>query len=220
MTGFKANQVQQAIFWTLGAEGDRAGEIKFRLKRLLAADRSLGRRPRSHTQADHHYAFFSDDPPGTGSDILFTEYEAFASLAAIVLLEHGLPQAVVVRLLRQVRPQLEPIHAENLKKDPNRLFNERALRAQAKPGMIAFESTEPVILAFARLTGSSVDDVRTVVCVDHLELSSFMKQHSLPAVGISIFDFSRLIHNLAGNLLHTSARKRGRSPDQAVSSRG
>jgi hypothetical protein len=220
MRGFKANQVQQAIFWTLGAEGERAGEIKFRLKRLFAADRSLGRRPRSNTQADRHYAFFSDDPPGTGSDILFTEYEAFASLAAIVLLEHGLPQAVVVRLLRQVRPQLEPIHAENLKKHPSRLFDEKALLAQAKPGMIAFESTEPVILAFARLTGSSMDDVRSVVCVNHLELSYFMKQHSLPGVGISIFDFSRLTHKLADNLLRSPALKRGRSADQAVPSRG
>ena len=168
MAKHKSNQVREAIFRTLGAEGERAQEITFRLRRLYAADRRLGRRPRSRDEAEHHYAFFSDAPPGTGADILFTDYEAFASLAAVMLLEHGLPQATVIRLLRRLRPQLERIHKENLAKDPNQLFDEKALLAQAKPGMIAFESTEPVILAFARLTGSSVDeeDHGPSVCVD------------------------------------------------------
>ena len=34
-----------------------------------------------------------------------------------MLLEHGLPQATVIRLLRRVRPQLQRIHKENLAKD-------------------------------------------------------------------------------------------------------
>jgi hypothetical protein len=88
------------------------------------------------------------------------------------------------------------------------------------PGNLVSISTAGISLAFARLTGSSMDDVRSVVCVNHLELSYFMKQHSLPGVGISIFDFSRLTHKLADNLLRTPALKRGRSADQAVSSRG
>ena len=75
-----------------------------------------------------------------------------------MLLEHGLPQVTVIRLLRRLRPQLERIHKENLTKDPRQLFDEEALLDMAKPGMIAFESTEPVILAFARLTGSSVEE--------------------------------------------------------------
>ena len=69
--------------------------------------------------------------------------------------------------------------------------------------MIAFESTEPVILAFARLTGSSVDeeDHGPSVCVDPNELVRFMRIHSR-GTGISVFDFSRLVHELANNLLH------------------
>ena len=77
MAKHKSNQVREAIFRTLGAEGERAQEITFRLRRLYAADRRLGRRPRSRDEAEHHYAFFSDAPPGTGADILFNDYEAF-----------------------------------------------------------------------------------------------------------------------------------------------
>jgi hypothetical protein len=209
---FKANQILEAILRTLNAEGERAKEIKLRLKRLYAADRSLGRRSRSSDEADRLYAFYTDDPPGTGADILFTEYDAFASLAAIMLLEHGLPQLAVVRLLRLVRRKLERIHAENLEKDPKKLFDEKALIAQAKPGMIAFGSTDPVILAFVGLTGSSVEDPKLgpAFCVDAPQLPWFMKEHNIPGTGITIFDFSRLIHVLEHNLLQTRAVKRGR----------
>jgi hypothetical protein len=211
MEKYKVNQVRQAIIWTLGAQGERVREITFRLKRLHAADRALERRSRSRKKEERHYAFHSDAPPGTGADILFTQYEAFASLAAIMLLEHGLPQETVVRLLRRLRPQLESIHKENLTKDRQQLFDEKALLDQAKPGMIAFESTEPVILAFARLTGSSIDedDHSPSVCVDPTELARFMRMHP-PGTGISVFDFSRLVHKLANNLLHANAIKRGR----------
>jgi hypothetical protein len=209
---FKANQILEAILRTLNAEGERAKEIKLRLKRLYAADRSLGRRSRSSDEVDRLYAFYTDDPPGTGSDILFTGYDAFASLAAIMLLEHGLPQLAVVLLLRLVRRRLERIHAANLKKDPSKLFDDEALIAQAKPGMIAFGSTDPVILAFVGLTGSSVEDAKfgPAVCVDAVELPLFMKKHNAPGTGISIFDFSRVIHTLERNLLQTDAVKRGR----------
>ena len=40
-------------------------------------------RRRSPDEADRVYAFYTDNPPGTGADILFTGYDAFASLAAI-----------------------------------------------------------------------------------------------------------------------------------------
>jgi hypothetical protein len=128
-----------------------------------------------------------------------------------MLLEHGLPQETVIRLLRRLRPQMESIHKENLTKDPRQLFDEKALLEQAKPGMIAFQSTEPVILAFARLTGSSVDedDHGPSVCVDPNELVRFMRTHSR-CTGISVFDFSRLVHELANNLLRANAIKRGR----------
>ncbi len=215
MIGLKANQVQEAIFRTLGADGKRTDEIRFRLQRLRAADRNLGRRPRSPNEADRVYAFYGDDPPGTGVDILFTSYEAFALLAAIMLLEHGLPQSTVVKLMRQIRSELQLAHAQTLEKDPSELFDQNAVRAHAQPGMIAFYSTAPVILIFLKLTGSSADSQSTgtiaSICRNIPQLGQFMKKYSSPGTGFSIFEFSRLIHLLEENLSQTRAAKRGRS---------
>jgi hypothetical protein len=215
MIGFKANQMQQSIFRTLGADRERAREIKFRLQRLRAADRNLGRQPRSPNKADRVYAFFGDDPPGTGVDILFTSYEAFALLAAIMLLEHGLPQTTVVKLMRQIRGELEVAHAQTLEQDPSELFDQNAIRAHAQSGMIAFDSTAPVILVFIKLTESSANSHCTgtiaSICRNNFQLGQFMKKYSSPGTGFSIFEFSRLIHLLEENLSQTSAVKRGRS---------
>ena len=41
------------------------------------------------------------------------------------------------------------------------------------------------------------------------QLVRFMRTHP-PGTGISVFDFSRLVHELANNLLHADAIKRGR----------
>ena len=214
MGKYKRNQVQEAIFRTLGAEGARAGEIRFRLKRLLATDRSLGCRRRSHDKADRHYAFYGEEAPGTGADVMYSSYEAFALLAGVALLEHGLPQVMVVKLLRQVRDELERAYAETLERVPMDLFDQDAIRAHTSVGMLAFDSAQPVILVFLRLTGSSVDEHNggTVVsiCRNSNELSLLMKRRGSPGTGFSIFEFSRLMHLLAENLAGTRAVKRGR----------
>ena len=171
---YKRNQVEEAIFRTLGARGARIDELKFRLKRLLVTDRRLGRDANSDEEGDRHYAFYSQEPPGSGTEVMFSGFEAFALLAAIMLLEHGLPQAAVVKVMRQVRRPLEAAHAQSLKKDRSTLFDQQAILAQAKPGMIAVNNTDPIFLAFVRLTDSSVGD-RTrggdvEVCRGHQEL--------------------------------------------------
>ena len=82
---------------------------------------------------------------------MFTGYEAFAVLAGLLLLEHGIPQATVVNILRQLRSDLEATHRETLEKDPRVLFNQKALQANAKPGMIATDNTDPVFLVLVKL---------------------------------------------------------------------
>jgi hypothetical protein len=62
---YKRNQVEEAIFRTFGAGEERRKELKFRLKRLLVTDRRLGRNVKSTTE-DQHYAFFGQEPPGSG----------------------------------------------------------------------------------------------------------------------------------------------------------
>lgn len=216
MIWYKRNQVEEAIFHTLGARDARIIELTFRLKRLLVADRRLGRNANSDEEWKRHYAFYSQEPPGSGIEVMFSGYEAFALLAAIVLLEHGLPQARVVRVMRQVRRKLEAAHAQTLKKDQGPLFDPRAILAQARPGMIATDNTEPVFLAFIRLTGSAVDTQpggsALGVCRGREELSAFLKKHSFPGMGggATFFEFVRLMHDLAANLSQTRANKRGR----------
>jgi hypothetical protein len=213
---FKRNQVEEAIFRTLGARDERrVDELKLRLKRLLVTDRRSGRRRRSGDKVGRRYAFYSQEPPGSGVEVMFSGYEAFALLAAIMLLEHGIPQAVVVSILRQVRGDLEAAHTEGLQKDPEALFDPQALRAMAKPGMIATDNTDPVFLAFVNLSESKIGDRRVrsaiTVCRGHRELSAFVKKHSVPGLGATFFEFVGLMHRLASNLAQTRPVKRGRS---------
>jgi len=210
---YKRNQVEEAIFRTLGARDERVKEVRFRIKRLLAADRRMAD-PSSARIGTRQYAFFDQEPPGSGNEVLFSGYEAFALLAAVILLEHGLPQATVVRVMRDVRGPFALAHADILKKDPASLFNEAALIAQAKPGMIAVGSTQPVFLVFIRLTASSASDVdggsAIAVCRSAEELMRFIKRHSVPGSGASYFEFAGLMHTLAANLSQTRPKKRGR----------
>jgi hypothetical protein len=60
-----------------------------KLKRLMERDRALGLSPRSKDPEEANYAFFSDEAPGSGTEIWFSAYEAFALYTALRLLEHG-----------------------------------------------------------------------------------------------------------------------------------
>jgi hypothetical protein len=211
---YKRNQVEDAIFRTFGAHEERRNELKFRIKRLLVTDRRLGRNVKSAQEEDHHYAFFGQAPPGSGTEIMFSAYETFALLAAVILLEHGLPQARVVRIMRLVRRPFEAAHAAILKKDPAALFDQNAILANARPGMIAVSNTDPVFLVFVRVTASSVDDegrgTVVAVCRGLIELQTFIKRHSVPGTGATFFEFASLMHVLAAHLSQTPPVKRGR----------
>ena len=213
MKTYKRNQVEDAICLTFGANDARANELKLRLKRLLVTDRRLIRRKRSKEKAGFRYAFYSQDGPGSGVEVMFTDYEAFALAVGLMLLEHGIPQATVVSILRQVRSDLETAHCESLKKDPRALFDHKAITAIAKPGMIATDNTDPIFLVFVKLSGSTVDEVHAVVmvCKGHDELSAFIKKHSVPSLGATFFEFVGLMHRLATDLSKTYPVRRGRS---------
>jgi hypothetical protein len=213
MARYKRNQVEEAIFRTLGAKNARLGELKLRLKRLLVTDRRLVRHKRSEHKMGSRYAFHSQEAPGSGVEVMFSEYEVFALLAGLVLLEHGIPQATVAVILRQVRSDLEIAYRQTLKKDPRVLFDPKAVQATAKPGMIATDNADPVFLAFVKLSGSTVDKVHAVVtvCRGHDELNAFIKKHSVTSPGATFFEFVGLMHRLPKNLLETRPIKRGRS---------
>jgi hypothetical protein len=214
MRRYKRNQIEEAIFRMVGARGGRLDELRLRLKRLLVTDRRLGRDLESDEETTRHYAFFSEDQPGSGIEVKYSDYEAFALLVGLILLEHGLPQATVVKVMRQVRRPLEAAHGESLKKDPSTLFDQQAVLAQAKPGMLFVNNTDPIFLAFVRLTDSAVGDQNSRtdvgVCRGQQELIDFVKKHSEPGLGVTLFELVGRIHGMAMNLLQIPPTKRGR----------
>jgi hypothetical protein len=212
MTRYKRNQIEEAIVRTLGAKDAHVADLKLKMKRLLVTDRRLGRRKRSKDEARYRYAFYSQRPQGSGVEVMFSGYEAFALLAALIVLEHGIPQAKVVSILREIRPDFEAAYRDRLQKDPKALFDPQSIQATARPGMFAVDNTAPVFLAFVKL------DIRQrrvhafiAVCRGHDELGEFIKEQSVPGSGATHFEFTRLMHTLAGNLSQTRPIKRGRS---------
>ena len=209
---YKRNQVEEAVVRTLGAGGARVGELKLKMKRLLVTDRRLGRGKRADDKADHRYAFYSQRPQGSGVEVMFTGYEAFALLAALIVLEHGLPQAKVVSILQEIRLDFEATHRDTLQKDPKELFNAQLVRSMARSGLLAVDNTAPVFLAFVKLDigkGRMRAFIAVCRCLD--DLGEFLRDHSIPGSGATHFEFARLIHTLADNLSQTRPIKRGRS---------
>jgi len=104
---YKRNQVIEAIKIALASDNRMSRHIDTRLKRLLHADRLLGRNPRSKSREQSTYAFFPSELAGSGNENLYSPFEAFAIFLGIRLLENGFPQRVVVRTLRSIRSELE-----------------------------------------------------------------------------------------------------------------
>ena len=209
---YKRNQVEEAIFRTLGARDARVEELRFRLKRLLATDRGEGRDAKAVEEWLRHYAFFSQEPPGSGIEILFSSYEAFALLGAILLLEHGLPQARAVKIMRQARRQLEVAHRRVLKTNPH--GSDQIDLSPRPAGSLATFTKDPLFLAFVRVPDALSDnrrgDIPVIVCRSEKETFEFMWKHADVGPGISTFEFGRLMRVMAGHLSKTRIVKRGR----------
>jgi hypothetical protein len=206
MLTFKRNQVEEAVSRVLG-ESEPSVEFGTRSKRLLDADRAMGRKPRSSDPEFATYAFFSDEPPGRGVEVSFSAYEAFALLTALQLMEHGWPQSFPVRLLRAARKPLELEHARILKLDPRTLFDIDAIRAKAQPGDLYFGTTDPVLLTIA--SGGKADNDLPIfaICRGQAELSQFIQQHPQ---SWTLHELVKPAHRLAEALAKTEPKKRGR----------
>jgi hypothetical protein len=208
---YKRNQLEAAIVRTLGASKAPGPDLKLRIKRLLLTDRRLGRGKRSDRRPDR-FAFYSGKPQGSGTEVMFTGFEVFAMLAALLLLRHGIPQAKVVSILRDVRPDLEAAHREILGKKLEVLFDQQEIQAMSSEGVIAVDSTVPIFLAFVELDiGRGKVQATISVCRGVDELGKFLKQHAVVGSGSTFFQFTRLMRTLASNLSETRPIKRGRS---------
>lgn len=125
---YKRNQVEEAIARILAPNcGEPPSDLRTRIKRLLDLDRLMGRQPHAKDPEQANFGFFSQESPGTGSDILFSEYEAFATLNALRIMGHGWPQGFAVSIMRRCRPDLEREHRRILRQDPEKLFDSEAI---------------------------------------------------------------------------------------------
>jgi hypothetical protein len=216
MPGFKRNQVEEAISGVLEPQLEQPSpQLRTRLKRLLEADRALGCVPRAPDPERAHYAFYSADAPGSGVEVWFSEYEAFALLNGLRLMAHGWPQGVAVTLMRRVRSDLEQQHARILKQDPKILFDEEEIRRNAKEGDMAFDNIDPVLLTIVSKTGTTPDEQGGLRDCAVCRGPQVAMQFALKAGGgtgaYTLFDVVGAAHRLSRELARTEPRRRGRS---------
>jgi hypothetical protein len=208
---YKRNQIEAAVIATLQGDADAEGpDLRVRIKRLLDADRSLV--PEDASQKGR-YAFFSGESPGSGVEVWFSAYEAFALLLGLRILAHGWPQGTAVRILRVVRTELEQAYCRIIAQDPAVLFAPEAARRQAKPGVRFAGSAAPVFLAITSADGqqnSSRDLKGFAVCEGQEELMKFIL-HVMP-VGLATtsLELTGSAHRLGHQLAQTQPRRRGR----------
>jgi hypothetical protein len=209
---YKRNQIEEAIARIFAPKSEEPpSELRTRIKRLLDLDRSIGRKFRSNDPEQANFGFFTEEAPGTGSDIRFSEYEAFALLVGLRIMGHGWPQGFAVSIMRRLRPDLEREHARILKQDPIELFDQQAIRAKAREGDIAVSNTDPVFLILASKAEGAQDERETplsAVCRGLERVSRFSRE--VNASSVTMFEVVTLAHRLQQELKKTEPRRRGR----------
>jgi hypothetical protein len=213
---FKRNQIEEAIQQVLEPKtAEPSTELRTRIKRLLETDRALGRTVGSNTVAGSQYAFYSDDAPGSGVEVWFSGCEAFALLIALYLLTNGWPQTFAVSVLRRIRCELEKEHGRILRQDPKVLFDQRAIRANAKAGDMAVNNTDPVFLVMVTKSGAARnEDDEAIACAIRRGPGAAMKWAWQASEGVGVHTLLELVnlaHKLAAGLTRTEPKARGRS---------
>jgi hypothetical protein len=208
---YKRNQIEEAIARIVAPNSKKLpSQFRTRIKRLLELDRSNGRKPRSKDAEEANFGFFSEEAPGTGADISFSKYEAFALLNGLRMIEHGWPQGLAVSIMRRVRLDLEREHTRILKQPPDKLFDQQAIRAAARPGDIAVTNTDPVFLTVASRAQRAADGKQPglAVCRGLQKVSEFTRD--VDASSVSVFEVVTLAHRLHEELMRAKPRHRGR----------
>ena len=207
---FKRSQVDEAIARVIEpGTTTLASELAGRVKRLRELDRSRGRNKRSRNLEDANFAFHTRESPGRGFDNHFSGYEAFALLIGLLLMDHRWPLGFVVSLLRQLRPELERHHKRILAQDPSALFNELQIRAEARPGQIAVDNTDPVFLVVVSQQGSK-QSMSSDVCRGQGELSELYRKFG-PGYTFTLTELVNSAHDLSAALAETRLQHRGRA---------
>lgn len=211
MQGFKRNQIEEAISRVFNPKAvEPSAELRTRVKRLLEADRALGQKVRSKDPAENTYAFYSRPPPGSGVEVWFSGYEAFALAIGLRLMQHGWPQSFAVSVMRRVRPVLEIEHARTLKQDRETLFDQDAIRRNAQSGDFAFDNTDPVLLIIISVTPETENDEFPGCRVFRGTQKAAPFVYEQRGRAWTMFELATAAHLLSDQLLKTVPRSRGR----------
>ncbi|RZM94513.1 hypothetical protein CWO91_39285 [Bradyrhizobium genosp. SA-3] len=211
MSAYKRNQVEDAIVARLGANDPKSeANLLTRVKRLLDTDRALDVRPQSDKAELANYAFFTGDAPGKGGEIQFSEYESFALLIGLQMLDHKWPQKFVVESLRRIRPALERQHKKIMRLDPAKLFDPDQIRLQARPGNPALPTKLPVFLLIWSDQRSAEDPAPTVEIFEDYH-KAFNRGLEKPGRSTTWLELTKSAHALSEQLAKARPRKRGRS---------
>jgi hypothetical protein len=213
MNRYKRNQIEEAISHLFEPQASRPTPgLRTKLRRLLETDRVCAN---SEGAKGAGLAFFSAEPPGRGVEIWFSSYEAFAVLIGLQLMRHGWPQAKAVSVMRRIRPDLEEQHRRVLRHDPKWLFDQEAIRINARRGDHAFDNRDPVLLA---IISSSTDPsgqqgapIECKVCEGPAAAQTFFREVNKGWGVLTMFEVTTLAHQLTVELEKTEPRSRGRS---------
>jgi hypothetical protein len=211
---FKRNQIEQALASLAEAGSAKPSKhLRNLLKRLLDTDRALGRNERSRNPEKANFAFYDTDPPGKGSENWFSEYDAFALLIGLRLMQHGWPQATAVVWMRRLKTGLKAQHARILRQDKKLLFNEQLIAQQARQGDLAVGNTDPVFLVFfSRDKEKAESSNSAAVCRGPDEAVKFINAQG-PGKPWTMLELVNSMHALSSALAATSPQKRGRGAD-------
>lgn len=160
MKQFKRNQVEEAISRVTSERGGKpSSDVQTRLKRLLNLDRAMGRKLQDPDPVRSHYAFYSDGAPGKGVEVLFSDYEAFALLMGLRILDAQWPQSFVVETMRRTRSDLEREHRRILRLDAGVIFDKAAIRKQTEASFYEGTNASPAFLIIISDSGVSGDKI-------------------------------------------------------------
>jgi hypothetical protein len=154
------------------------------------------------------------DAPGSGVEVWFSGYEAFALLNGLRFMWHGWPQSFAVSVMRRIRPKLEKEHSRILGQDAKSLFDQEAICRNAKAGDMAFDVTDPVLLTIVSKSDSVRHEEREpnayAICRGPERAMSFFRKAGGGIGAGTMFELASPAHRLAHALSRTEPRKRGR----------
>lgn len=191
MSEFQRSQVEAAISRaTYPEDPEPAADLRTKIKRLLDTDRGLGRDKRTNDPERSNYAFFSEEAAGSGVEVRYSRYEAFALHIAFQMLIYGCPQSLAVTILRRARPRLEPKHAMIMRWGPEEPTPEQHL----------------FLISASRRSGDCITRVEHILSATQFE-QFLKKERGVFIMQIEIARTAWLINRL---LRTTDPKKRGR----------